>query len=71
MIESKARTIENDLRRQAALANAAGESPVGGPAPVKLVAGNAAARKDKDKSKDKDKDKDVNTNKEGLSRGKR
>jgi len=59
VIESKARTIENDLRRQAALADAAGESPAAGPVPVKLVAGSAVARKDQGKDK------------EGLSRGKR
>ena len=60
MIESKERTIENDLRRQAGQADAAGtgETTAGKPVPVKLVSSTTAARKGKDK------------NKEGPSRGK-
>ena len=62
VIESKERTIENDLRRQAGQADAAGagaeKAAVGKPVPVKLVSSTTAARKGKDK------------NKEGPSRGK-
>src|SRR6187551_199610 len=53
VIESKERTIENDLRRQAGQQTDA--APVGAAArPVKLVSSSAGAAKDKDKDKDKD-----------------
>jgi phosphonate utilization transcriptional regulator len=59
VIESKERTIENDLRRQAGQqADAVAARPV----PVKLVSSSTGARKEKD-GKDK--------MKEGTSRGKR
>jgi hypothetical protein len=61
VIESKERTIENDLRRQAGLAEQAeSEAAV---KPVRLVSSTTGARKEKDKEKTKVK--------EGPSRGKR
>jgi hypothetical protein len=59
VIESKERTIENDLRRQA---GQQADTAAVKPASVKLVSSNTGARKEKD-VKDK--------NKEGPSRGKR
>ncbi len=59
VIESKERTIENDLRRQA---GQQADTAAVKPASVKLVSSNTGARKEKD-GKDK--------NKEGPSRGKR
>jgi phosphonate utilization transcriptional regulator len=61
VIESKERTIENDLRRQAGLAEQAASDAAA--KPVRLVASTTGAPKNKDKEKTKVK--------EGPSRGKR